>query len=204
MLQDLVDESQPSPQEKVVNTGSCDSQNQPLGRLQRIGQDKLDSASQLLMVSKLDCAAGWRSTRKDPLSDPILLELAEMINGMRSQYSTIVICTKRLKTRIGQRFISALRSAGFRIFPAQELRMLSTWASAPRAFQCVEELVLVADWHELVACFGVLRQAFDASFTEFRVLGAVALCEPREEAQAEALVEARLPCPCQVLPNLAC
>jgi len=203
MLQDLVDESQPSPQE-AVNTESGDSQDQRLGRLPRICQDKLDSTSSLSVVRRLDCAAGWRSTRKDPLSDPILLELAEIINGMRSQYSTIVICTKRLKTRVGQRFISALRSAGFRIFPAQELRMLSTWASAPRAFQCVEELVLVADWHELFACFGVLRQAFDASFTEFRVLGAVALCEPREEAQAKALVEARLPCSCRVLPNLAC
>jgi len=94
----------------------------------------------------------------DPFDDPMLLELAEVVSSMRTANSTVVFCTKRLKTRKGQHFVNALRVRGHRILPAPDVRVFSTWAMAPRAFGQVEDLIMVADWQELYCCYDILRE----------------------------------------------
>lgn len=140
----------------------------------------------------------------DPFDDPMLLELAEVVSSMRTANSTVVICTKRLKTRKGQHFVNTLRVRGHRILPAPDVRVFSTWAMAPRAFGQAEDLVMVADWQELYCCYDVLREASNVGTAQFHLLGAVALCERREEAEATAAAaRTHLPCQWHVLPLLA-
>merc|ERR1712194_36508 len=96
---------------------------------------------------------------EDPMDDPMLCELAEVVSSMSNVSTTVVVCTKRLKTRKGQNFINALRLRGHRVLPAADVRVFSTWALAPRAFDIAEELLIVADWRELSSCNDVLQQA---------------------------------------------
>jgi hypothetical protein len=137
----------------------------------------------------------------DPLCDPMLLELAEVIGSMRTASTTTVLCTHRLKTRTGQRFVGALQSLGHNILPAAELRSLSTWALAPRAFSSAEEILLVTDWHELISCLDIMQEASRLGIVDVSLCGAVVLCERRQEPEARsAVTSACLPCRWQILP----
>lgn len=138
------------------------------------------------------------------MDDPMLCELAEVVSSMRNSSTTVVVCTKRLKTRKGQNFVNALRLRGHHVLPAADVRVFSTWALAPRAFDVVEELLIVADWRELSGCNDILRKAVSFGACQFHLRGAVALCERREESEAIAATSsAHLPCQWHVLPLLA-
>lgn len=139
----------------------------------------------------------------DPLADPMLLELAELVGEMRSSASTVVLCTGRLKTRTGQRFVGALRALGHRVLPAPQLHAFAAWANAPRAFGAAEELLLVADWRAVPSCLDVVREAPLRGGAELQLGGIVALCEPREAAEATAATEGVGPCRRRVFASLA-
>merc|ERR1712216_1120028 len=111
----------------------------------------------------------------DPLDDPMLLELAEVVGSMRTANSTVIMCTRRLNTRRGQHFVNALRVRGHRVLPVADVRVFSKWTLAPRAFGVEEGIVLVADWRELSSCHDVLREASSLGSTQFDLLGAVVL-----------------------------
>lgn len=140
----------------------------------------------------------------DPLADPMLLELAELVGEMRSSESTVVLCTQRLKSRTGYRFVDALRALGHRVLPAPQLSAFASWASAPRAFGAAEELLLVTDWRAVPSCLDVLCEAPRTGGNELNLMGLVCLCEPREAAEATAATQcAGLPCRWHVFSSLA-
>jgi len=140
----------------------------------------------------------------DPLADPLLLELAEAVDSVRSSRSTVAVCSQRLKTRTGQRFVTALRALGVRVLPAPDMREFRAWAEAPRAFTPVEELVLVVDWRVLGSCLDVLQKANAAHGLEIALCGVISLCERQEEAEAIIVTKgAKLDCLTHVLPSFA-
>jgi len=134
----------------------------------------------------------------------LLLELAEIIDSMRCHASTIILCTKRLKMRCGRHWVNGLRASGHNIFPASQIRVLSVWAFAQRAFQMAEDVVLVTDWNELSTCFNIFQQASQSNGIDFHVSGVVVLCDRGQERQAEnAIMGALVPCQWRLLPSLA-
>lgn len=149
----------------------------------------------------------WRclGRQQDPLANPLLLELAEAIVSIRSGPSLVALCTERLKTRTGRRFVDAIRALGARVMPMPDVRALAEWAEAPRALGAVGNgLVLIADWWVLGNCCSIVCEAREDRVLADSLLGTIALCEPREESAAtDAAALLGLACPCRVLPSLA-
>merc|ERR1719440_2664537 len=118
------------------------------------------------------------------MCDPILLEIAEIINEFRSLRTTVMICSKRLKRRSGQRFVAALQSLGHRVLSVPDSRLFNKWAMNPRAFESAEELVLVIDWQDFSSCIEIVDEAKRRGTVDLNLCCLVALCERREQFEA--------------------
>jgi len=159
--------------------------------------------------------ACWRgvSRHQDPLADPRLLELAENLMAMigtraaGARGPTIALCSERVKTRTGRRFVATLQSLGARVLASLDTRKLVEWGERPRAAMgVVEDLLLVADWQLVADCVRIVQRcgAEQPWLTPLSLVGVAALCDLREERDARLVISSVNPsCPVQVLPSLA-
>lgn len=142
---------------------------------------------------------------QDPLADPCLLELAEQITGLMVPGCMVAMCGDRLRSRVGQRFVSSVRSLGAHVLPGPHIRGLAKWLQAPRVV-CkgqTEALLLVTDWRQLHNCITLLQEAVK-DLSKLTLLGVLVLCEHQEKQTATQLAAtAGMRCPWRVIATLA-
>lgn len=149
-------------------------------------------------------ATNWRNVNKcqDPLADPRLLEMADVISEFHSPGAVVAFCDSRVGTRVGQRLLATMQALGApsKRFPTPQ--KLADWMEIPR--ECDHQsLVVVCGWQSLHGCLDAIQRAEQYGLSVM-VSGVVVLCEPREESQAKSLTFGTpLSCPMRVLPSLA-
>lgn len=162
----------------------------------------------------------WRglARHQDPLVDPGLLDLAEVVYAcaMRAgtvNSTTVAVCSDRMRGRSGQRLVTSMRATGLSVLPGQDLRTLAAWLEAPRHVASPVDFVLVTDWCLLSPSLVVIGKIRQESGLQARLLGIVAICSRHEEENAKstnssiAVAAATFGvggvCPCICLPSLA-
>lgn len=149
-------------------------------------------------------ATKWRNVDRsqDPLADPRLLEMADVISDFHSPGAVVAFCDSRVDTRVGQRLLATVQAIGAPSKRFSTPQKLAEWMEIPRQTGH-QSVVIVCGWQSVHGCLDVLQRA--EQYGLFVMLcGVVVLCEPREEKQAKNLAfGAPLSCPMHVMPSLA-